>query len=106
MRERGEEGGARRGRSEKREEREEGGARRGRSEKREGREEILIVSQVTIMNGIGCVVAIIGILWYNSIEYQIKEEKRRKSMMATEKEQEKLVKETELESVVTDKTDD
>ncbi len=29
------------------------------------------------MNGVGCFIAILGIIWYNAIEYQIKEERKR-----------------------------
>ena len=68
-------------------------------------ENILTKHQVTIMNGVGCVVAIVGIIWYNSIEYQIKEEKKHKAVLM-EKE-EKLGKETPLENIITtEKTDD
>jgi len=78
---------------------------------------LIFRNEVTVMNGFGCVIAIVGIIWYNSIEYQIKEEKKRKTL-ALEKESEKSIEkspligsprkaEVELESVVTnDKTDD
>jgi len=77
---------------------------------------LIFRNEVTIMNGIGCVVAIIGIIWYNSIEYQIKEEKKRKSLAleketpfdkATSPSNLRKSQEVELESILTsDKTDD
>jgi len=36
-------------------------------------------NEINFMNGIGCFVAIVGIIWYNAIEYQIKEEKKKKA---------------------------
>jgi len=38
---------------------------------------LIFRNEINIMNGIGCFVAILGIIWYNSIEYQIKEAKKK-----------------------------
>lgn len=38
---------------------------------------LIFKNEIGVMNGVGCFVAIVGIIWYNSIEYQIKEEKKR-----------------------------
>jgi len=37
---------------------------------------LIFKNEITWWNGLGCLVAIIGILWYNAVEYQIKEAKK------------------------------
>lgn len=64
-------------------------------------------TQIGIMNAVGCFVAIVGIIWYNSIEYQIKEEKKRQAERASQSSY-SSPKSIELESIITsgEKTDD
>jgi len=37
---------------------------------------LIFKNEITWWNGLGCFIAIIGIIWYNAIEYQIKEAKK------------------------------
>jgi len=37
---------------------------------------LIFKNQIGVMNGVGCFIAIVGIIWYNAIEYQIKEAKK------------------------------
>eukprot|EP01111_Echinosteliopsis_oligospora_P004415 TRINITY_DN1710_c0_g1_i1.p1 TRINITY_DN1710_c0_g1~~TRINITY_DN1710_c0_g1_i1.p1 ORF type:complete len:357 (+),score=57.94 TRINITY_DN1710_c0_g1_i1:264-1334(+) len=45
---------------------------------------LIFRNEITIWNGLGCFIAIVGILWYNSIEYRIKEEKKRLASLNAE----------------------
>lgn len=73
---------------------------------------LIFRNEIGVSNGVGCFIAILGIIWYNAIEYQIKEAKKKAQYRPPEEEKEFLTKETapeeavELVSVATDKTDD
>lgn len=51
---------------------------------------MIFKNEITWWNGLGCLVATIGIIWYNAIEYQIKEEKKR-ALGIKQREDEKLL---------------
>lgn len=69
---------------------------------------LIFRNKIGIMNAVGCFVAIVGIIWYNSIEYNIKEEKKRLAERNAQSSYAVSPKASELESIVTsgDKTDD
>jgi len=57
---------------------------------------LIFKNEITWWNGLGCFIAIVGIIWYNAIEYQIKEAKK---IVA----QAQLKKEEPLEEIQVDK---
>lgn len=76
---------------------------------------LIFQNEINIMNGVGCLVAIVGIIWYNAIEYQLKEAKKKSMYRGSDtvpldphkKLQEETTTGTELEEVSTlEKTDD
>jgi len=52
---------------------------------------MIFKNEITIWNGVGCFIAIAGIIWYNSIEYQIKEAKKRAAKEQKERDEEPLL---------------
>jgi len=64
---------------------------------------LIFRNEIGVMNGVGCFVAVVGIIWYNSIEYNIKEEKKKQAERAAANQ-----KAAELESIISneEKTDD
>jgi len=52
---------------------------------------MIFKNEITKWNGIGCFIAIAGIIWYNSIEYQTKEAKKRAAKEQRERDEEPLL---------------
>lgn len=53
---------------------------------------MIFKNEVTWWNGLGCFVATVGIIWYNAIEYQIKEEKKRQAARTQKEDEMSLLK--------------
>jgi len=52
---------------------------------------LIFQNKINWWNGLGCFIAIVGIIWYNAVEYQIKEAKKVAALSQQKKDEELLV---------------